>query len=599
MPIRTGQAAFLAVACISQLTIVRTAPSLNFPVNSQVPPVVRVSEQFSFTFAESTFIISGESISYSLENEPSWLQFDSDSRTFYGNATPGEVGPTTFSLIASDSSGSTTSEVTLIVIDQGGPRLGNALLPQLSKAGRTSAPASLLLYPLEAFSVIFTPDIFFDTTTNTKFYATSADNSPLPSWLQFDTSALSFSGISPPLVSPTARPQDYGIRLIASDIPGFAEAVVTFQIVVGYKILAFSGTSQDIQLLQGEAFESEPLRNDLKLDGKSVDDAELASVTSNASSWVELDTRQIVLSGVTPQDATSQSILIKATDIYGNSANIIVNLVVSSSDRKLFNDDLSPVNATIGQDFRYTIDASALTSIAVQITADLANASSWLTYDATSRTLSGSVPNDLQPGAILVTFNATLESINEIEDLTLNVVKSSVPSKSSGTLTSLPTSTVKVTPEATRISDNASRDGNRTLVIVLAVLLPVLFLLCLGCLVLYCCWRRRRGRDHSGHATEKNISRPIVHDEPAQFDGTASQEFSQAEKTRTPTSPPRIELPWAPDSLRKSRQRMSKSITHRESTLVGSGWGDLVIREPSLCDNFWADRGLDSFDTQQ
>lgn len=584
MSIPLQQAAFLAVACFPLLTTVRAAPSLSFPVNSQVPPAVRVSQPFDFTFAKSTFIASDGSISYSLEHEPSWLQFNSESRTFYGNATAEEAGPVTFGLIASDSSGSTSSEVTFVVTDQqGGPKLGNALLPQLTNAGRTSAPASLFLYPFEAFSIIFTPDTFSDTTMGTKFYATSADNSPLPSWLQFDPTKLSFSGTSPPLLSPTARPQEYGVRLIASNIPGFAEAVATFQIVVGYKTLAFSETSQDIHLSQGEAFESGPLRKELTIDGKIIDNAELASVTSNASNWIELDTEQIVLSGIIPQDATSQTILIQATDIYGNTANTVVNLVVSSSSsKKLFNNHLPPVNVTIGQDFHYTIEGSALASTEVQVTADLSNAPSWLAYDTSSRTFSGSVPDNLQPVTILITLDATLDSVSDSEEFTINVIKRALSKRPSDTVPGLPTFTVHVTPEATPISEKASQDKTRTLVIVLAVVLPVLFLFFLGCIVLYCCWRRRQPQERLGHVTEKNISRPIIRDEPGQLDGAVSHQCSQAEKTRTPTSPPRIELPWAPDSLRKPRQRLSKSMTHRESTLVDSGWGDLVIREPSL-----------------
>jgi axial budding pattern protein 2 len=576
---RTRRLALLAIACFQHLTAVVGAPSINFPVNLQVPPVARASQQFSFTFAESTFIVSEEPIAYSLLDEPEWLRFDSDARTFFGNVTTNDAGPTTFNLVASDSSGSTSSEVTFIVTDQAGPQLGKSILSQLGHAGRASAPASLLLYPLEAFSIIFAPDTFSVTTKDTTFYATSADNSPLPSWLQFDPTSLRFSGTGPPLVSPTAKPQEYGVRLIASDIVGFAEAVASFRIVVGYKILAFSEASQTVELSQGQTFETQPLREDLTLDGESVDNTELASVTSNAPSWAELDEEKILLRGTPPQGATSQSVLIEVADIYGDTTYTIINLVVSSSQRKLFNSSLGAVNVTSGQDFRHTIESSTISSSSVLVTADLTNASSWLTYDATSRTFSGSVPDDILPGAILITLNATLGPTTELERLTVNVLKSSVSKPPSYTSQGLPSSTNQPDLDVNHDSNDAPENNNWTLAIVLGVLLPLLFLLCLGALVLCCFWRRRRHRRPSRQGSEIDISRPVIRPEPEHTEVSDLQGDSQPEKTPTSTSPPRIELPWAPDSLRKSRERLSKITTNRESTLVGSGWGDFVLRD--------------------
>lgn len=512
--------------------------------------------------------------------EPAWLQLNSDTRTLSGNATTDDVGAKTFRLVATDSSGSAFSEVTLVVTDQLGPQLGQTILPQLSQAGRTSAPASLLLYPLEAFSIGFGPETFSATTKDTAFYATSADNSPLPSWLQFDPTTLSFSGASPPLVSPTADPQEYGVRMIASNIAGFAEAVAYFQIVIGYKILAFSEISQTVELSEGQAFESEPLRNVLTLNGEPVGDTELASVTANAPSWVELDTTQILLRGIAPQGATNQSILIEVTDVYGDTANVSVNLVIFSSQSNLFNSSLGMVNVTPGQDFRYTVESNKISNSDFLVTADVRNASSWLTYDATSRTFSGSVPDDLLPGPISITLSATLGPRTEYELLRLNVLKKPVSKPPSHTSTGLPSSTNQPHLDAVSGQSDAPGNSRRKMRILLGVFLPLLFLLCLGSLVLYCCWRRQRRRGRSQQGSDIPISRPIIDPEHERIDASDLQGEAQPEADSTPTSPPRIDLLWAPDSSRESRERLSRITTHRESTLVGSGWGDLVIRDP-------------------
>jgi axial budding pattern protein 2 len=585
MPIRRQEVAVVAVACFLSVGSVRAAPSINFPVNSQVPPVARVSQHFSFTFAASTFIASEEPITYSLLNQPSWLQFDNDTRTFSGEAALNQAGPTTFELFASDPSGSTSHEVTFIVTDQGGPQTAKALFSQLSTAGPTSAPSSLLLYPLDLFTITFAPDTFSNTTVETKFYATSADNSPLPSWLQFDLTSLGFSGTSPPLVSPTAKPQEYGVRLIASDIPGFAQAIATFQIVVGYHILAFGKTTQTVELLPGQTFESEGLRNSLTLDGISVPNAELTSITSDAPAWAELDSEQISLSGIPPQGATSQRVLIEAADIHGDIANSTINLVVSRSQGNLFNNSFEPVNAIIGQYFRYSIDSTTLLSNDVQVIADLSNVSSWLMYDVTSRTFSGSVPDDLQPGAVLITLDATLGSAIDHKQLVLNILKFSASSSSAHTSRGLPSSTEVPGPSDSSVPNNTAnnpRGTDRRIVIVLGVLLPLLLLFCIGITVFCCGRRKRRHRGHSRQASENLISRPMPTSEPEHIDAPDVQTILQTKKTPTPKSPPRIELPWAPDSLRKSRERLSRITTNRESTLVDSGWGDFVIREPPV-----------------
>ena len=587
MPMRTRGAAYLASASFLLLQTLEAAPTLNFPVNSQVPPVARLWEQFSFTIAASTFIGSGHAIDYGLLHQPSWLHFDNATHTFFGKVPGDRAGPTKFELVASDSAGSTYHAVTFIVTAQGGPHPGEAILPQLSKAGPTSTPASLFLHPLEPFSITFTPDTFSNTTNDTAFYATSADNSPLPSWLQFDASSLGFSGTSPPLVSPTAKQQAYGVRLIASDISGFGEAEVTFQIVVGYQILAFSKTPHTIEVVAGQAFESEPIRKDLMLDGSPVDDKELTSVTSNAPTWAELDTEQISLSGTPPRGVTSQSVLVEVADTHGDTANATISLVVSRSQIKLFVRELAPLTATTGQDFRYTVDQATLSSKDIQVTADLKNASSWLTYDATTRTFSGAVPETLKAGPILIALYATLGPITEHELLVVNVLldvlKTTTSASSAQSSRKAPSATDDPNANANPIKDDAPRHKNGKWVILLAVLLPTLSLLCLGILLWYYCYRRRRRSPrHSPSVSQEYISRPIIPSEAEQATTLVSHDISDIEKTPTPTSPPRIELPWAPDSLRKSKARLSKNMTNRESTLVDSGWGDFVIRDPPL-----------------
>lgn len=75
----------LLLSAIFRATLVHSTPTLSFPINSQVPPVARIGEPFSFVFSDTTFTSSnGASLSYSLTNPPSWLSLDSASRKFSG-----------------------------------------------------------------------------------------------------------------------------------------------------------------------------------------------------------------------------------------------------------------------------------------------------------------------------------------------------------------------------------------------------------------------------------------------------------------------------------------------------------------------------------
>lgn len=67
--------------------VISATPNVVLPVNSQLPPVARISQTFSFIFADSTFASSGTHLTYSLSEVPGWLHLDSSSRTLYG--TPG------------------------------------------------------------------------------------------------------------------------------------------------------------------------------------------------------------------------------------------------------------------------------------------------------------------------------------------------------------------------------------------------------------------------------------------------------------------------------------------------------------------------------
>ncbi|KKY32466.1 putative polarity establishment cellular [Diaporthe ampelina] len=226
---------------------VDAAPIISFPINSQVPPVARTSQPFSYVFPQSTFTSSsGSPLSYSLKDPPSWLSIDSDRRRLYGTPQDADIAPGTvvgvpITLVASDSTGSTPLSVTLVVSRNPGPAVHVPVSDQIQSFGTYSEPSSILLYPDRKFLLAFAPDTFIDAQAQSlNYYAVTTDNSPLPAWVSFDQGTMAFSGTTPPFASLVEPPQTFSLKLIASDITGFSAASIAFSIVVGSHALTAS-----------------------------------------------------------------------------------------------------------------------------------------------------------------------------------------------------------------------------------------------------------------------------------------------------------------------------------------------------------------------
>jgi axial budding pattern protein 2 len=567
----------IPLSMIILLSTARANPIIQFPINSQIPPVALTSQPYAFTFAESTFISTNSPITYTLFDEPAWLKLDSGSHAFSGSPSWSDIGPATFQLIATDAQGSTSLSVTLIVVQDGGLEVGQSVLAQLAGFGLPVTPTSLILYPLQSFTFEFSPDTFHRTSSSTIYYATSGDNSPLPSWLEFDASILCFVGATPPLVSPTSTPQAYKVRLVASDIPGFAEAIAEFQIVISYHVLAFSVGNEKVNATIGKKVETAPLRETLSLDGKAVQDSELVMVSTDAPSWLVLDHENISLSGIPPSDAMAMSVSISVMDVHGDVANATTHFSFSGNSTPLFLGDEPVANATIGQDFNYTISRSLLAPGNITVAADLGSASAWLVFDPSDLSFNGKVPLRLAPSPINVQLFAKLEHETETENLRINVIgRSATTSESNISPVSTSTRSSSNTPTSSISSTeryHSSLSRSTRLKIVLAVVLPLVLSILLVTLLIF--YRQRKPRLPANQMADVPSPLPATPTEeriqPELVDaGTVRSVHNEAIRRphTTPTEPPRIELSWAPDSFHKAKTRLSTGVSSREDSFL-------------------------------
>jgi axial budding pattern protein 2 len=589
MPYYWGFAALLA-CLLSRLPRVEANPSLAFPVNAQVPPVARTSQPYIFVFSDSTFTSADGLISYTLSGQPTWLQLISGTRTFSGTPGPQDAGAASFSLVASDSSGSTTGSVTFVIVDTSGIGVAQPVLPQLAKAGPTSGSATLLLRPLQAFTFTFDIATFVNTNPDTEFYAVSANNTPLPNWVQFDSSSLGFSGTSPSLVSSTAIPQIYGIKLVASNVVGFSEATIDFQLVVGYHILTSTNASQVINISPEVEFSSTELRDGLKLDSQDIADSDIVSVTSNAPDWLHLNVEAISLHGIPPDDTVSTNITIIVVDVYGDELNIIIELIMIDDNVALFTGTIPDATAVAGNYFTYTISADLLRDQQVQISADLGSASSWLRFSPANRTLYGKIPKSLPAGPQTIKLTATEGSVSESKSFVVHInspmhTLSSSTKPASSTKTSHPTSTEAISSATSHPNpDGLLMPKSNTIRIILATVLPAFVIVLIICLIL--CWRCRRTNPRQRRSsTSQEV---VVASEARRTPILEVVEIPPVPMTPersprriTPSRPPQIELPWVPDSMRIAKNRMSRRMMATPAASIDSTWGGFIVADTS------------------
>lgn len=476
---------------------VHATPGIEFPLSSQFPPIARVSKPFEFVFSETTFSsVEPDAITYSISDSPSWLHLDSRNRTLSGTPKLEDVGDNTFDLIGTDTTGSAKTPVTIIVSRGSGTVLNDSIPPLLAEDGELSGVASFSVHPSKNFSFSVDPDTFVSPEEDTLFYATSGDNTPLPSWVNFDSATLAFSGKSP------ADPQVLNLNIIAADIEGFRSATSALKIAVSPHILSFKKTFLDFNVTVGEHFSTSDLRDTLMIDGKPLGDDDLTRLSADFPRWLKLDKDKILFSGTPPSSAKTDTATVSAIDVYGNVANITVRL----QSPRLFPEEAGSYRIVAGEDFSYTFDEPPLSEKSVQIDANATDRFPWIEYDSDERTLRGRAPEDIETQNVTIPFLASNGQANETTTFTLRVFNPNRPCASSGSSSTSLCPTLTSTPE-----DAVADTDKREYIIPVAVFIP-LFIIGMGLILIYskrhrnwatiCTWKRNKKADRGVAASE-------------------------------------------------------------------------------------------------
>ncbi|KAI0019278.1 hypothetical protein F4780DRAFT_780650 [Xylariomycetidae sp. FL0641] len=523
-----------ASSLIGSITRVAAKPVDYFPINSQLPPVARISEPFSFTFAPQTFGSDLE-MKYSLASGPSWLALDSGTRHLHGtpekddlDAGDGDVViGVPVSIVATDATGSTAANSTLVVSRNEAPRVNKPLEEQIPEFGPYSAPSSILLYPSHDFSFSFAQDTFVadgdqsgegdngagngdkkkrwnmgrrqqrrSSQQQLSYYAVSGDNAPLPSWVTFDATTLSFSGSTPDFASLVQPPQTFDFHLVASDVVGFSSALVPFSIVVGSHKLTATEPVIELKADREKPFHYDDLPKVLKIDKKPLTAKDLTSISAHdLPSWLEFDKESWKLSGVPDKKVESTNITIAVVDKFLDTLNVTLAI---DFDHKIFVSDLPGLKVTAGKNFTMDLKRYLFNPMDTDIKIQTEPNAPWVQLDTSSLTLSGTAPKSPSENDVRVTLEAMLRRTKDTESkaLGIQIMSATKPGEPAPTHTSQP-------------KEDPGEESKRNLLWLLII--PILLIM-VGIFLLLFCLRRRRQRRARNFLADVNgmtVSAPV------------------------------------------------------------------------------------------
>ncbi|CAN8106251.1 unnamed protein product [Discula destructiva] len=552
--------------------LVRTAPLLSFPINSQVPPVARIGQPFSFVFSDTTFTSAGSSLSYALAGPPSWLSLNSDLRELSGipqdeNVGPGTVVGVNITLVATDSTGSTPDEATLVVSRNPAPLVLIPISEQIQTFGDYSEPSSILCSPEEYFKFTFAADTFADSdAVMLNYYSVLTDNSPLPAWLSFDAGSLAFAGTTPPFSSLVEPPQTFSVKLIASDVEGFSATSVNFSIVVGSHTLTTNKPNVALNATTGEPLVYAGLLGSVQLDGQMASPSQLNVTTVGLPSWLLLDHSSWNISGVPTDTAGSTTFTIIMKDAYADVLNITFSLQLQNIS-SLFQSTFPTLTVEPGKSFSFDLSTYLLDPFNLDVTTDVQPATSWISWDASSLTLSGEAPNSVPKSVVDVTFTVAPKTsmrskragTSQSQQLVIQVgpAPESTSSSLASTSTSSPSSTTSSasTSTAAATADNAATAPHEikwtiiTIVISIVAAFAVIASLCFWC----CARKKKKNKRHSQSTlSTANSSNPFpnetyIHTPGHPVDSPGLQRtisLNEKEKGKKPT------MVWKPSNVR-------------------------------------------------
>ncbi|ORX37719.1 hypothetical protein BD324DRAFT_608221 [Kockovaella imperatae] len=406
--------------------LAQAAPTLQYPLMEQQPPVARVDQSFDFDILYQTFS-SPFTITYTTSGLPAWLEWNEPSLAFFGTPKASDVGQQTVTLTATDSSGSTSTTFLLIVTEFSMPGVHQAFTTQLGDpSSRVISSASVLpgntgvsVPPHWSFSLGFAMDTFrlsHGQPVNGNLFVSARVRGMigLPTWLNFNNNTMTFDGVTPASGS-------FTVVVTGTDFWGYLGAQTSFVIEVG--------SGPPVELVKGYNFTDivTMARNDIQyqvdiskvlVNGTAATASDIVvSLNETNYPWLSLDSSSLALTGTAPDfllngTVTPLSIPINIAPAGEDNSIYLTTWLSLDATPYFFTDyDVPAMNVTpksaLSFDLKPYLNSHNPPNVVVNASVTPKDAANWLVFYQDDMTLAGTVPEGTKYSGLNVLFTAS------------------------------------------------------------------------------------------------------------------------------------------------------------------------------------------------
>ena len=358
----------------------------------------KLGQAVNFALASNTFTDpQGQKLTYSATLSsgaalPSWLSFNNTTGTFTGTVANNAAG-LSIKVTATDTSGFSASETFSIAT------------PAPAAPTVTAQTASQTWKLGQAVNFTLASNTFTDPQAESLTYsATLSSGAALPSWLVFNASTGTFTGTVPNTAA------GLSIKVTATDLGGAASSE-TFSVLTpapAAPTVTAQTTSQTWKLGQAVNF---TLASNTFTDPQAEKLSYSATLSNGAAlpSWLTFNASTGTFTGTVPNSAAGLSIKVTATDLGGASSSETFSVLTPAPAAPAVTAQTTTQTWKLGQAVNFTLAANTFTDPqAEKLTygATLSNGAalpSWLTFNASTGTFTGTVPNTATGLSIKVT----------------------------------------------------------------------------------------------------------------------------------------------------------------------------------------------------
>jgi Ca2+-binding RTX toxin-like protein len=397
------------------------APDIANPLADQ-----GLTEDIAWSYAVPTDAFSdadaGDSLSYTAtmangDALPAWLSFDAVTRTFSGTPGNADVGGLSFKVTVTDAAGASASSTFSVVVSN----VNDA--PELSTviAGQSVAEDTAWSFTVPAGSF---SDV--DAGDSLSYSATLANGDALPGWLNFDAVTRTFSG------SPgNADVGSMSFKVTATDAAGATASGIFSVSVTNTNDAPTEASAITDQATSEDAAWSFTVPLGTFSDIDAGDSLVYSATLGNGDAlpdWLSFDAVTRTFSGIPLNaDVGSLNLRVTATDAGGAQASSeFVVAIANTNDAPIVANAISAQGATEDAAWSYTVPAGTFSDIdagdSLSYSATLGNGDalpSWLSFDALTRTFSGT-PQNGDVGGLSLKVTAT-DTAGATADSTFNL----------------------------------------------------------------------------------------------------------------------------------------------------------------------------------